>query len=240
MRNRPATRPPWSSGFGSPSRDTSEVEVAVHRTDLEVGHLARGDGRQRAAQREVAHRHAGAWTRGARGGRGQRRLGDVAGPVADGHGERVVPLGRGLGALLARAHPAVPDGRPVGLAAEAPHDVRLAVVGTEHPDHGRPVLGAAIAQRDARRVARKVGRDHGRLGGRQRGLRRHGVHADLLDRVDHPALVAADHAHPVGPVRDHGAVVAAAVPRPAVLRVAGEPAVARRAAAPRCPRSRRP
>ena len=26
MRNRPATRPPWSSGFGSPSRDSAKLK----------------------------------------------------------------------------------------------------------------------------------------------------------------------------------------------------------------------
>jgi hypothetical protein len=52
-----------------------EVEVAVHRADLEVGDLAGGDGRQRSAQGEVRDRDAGARTGHTRGGLRQRGLG---------------------------------------------------------------------------------------------------------------------------------------------------------------------
>ena len=110
MRKRPATRPPWRSGFGSPSRETTKSKLRSTGPTSRWAKAPGGDGRQRAAQREVAHRHAGARARHGRARHGLRRLGQVARPVAHGDRERVVALGRGLGALGAGAHAAVPDG----------------------------------------------------------------------------------------------------------------------------------
>ena len=128
---------------------------------------------------KLLHRHARAGPRHARGRRGQRRLGDVAGPVAHGDREGVVALGRRLGALRRRRSRGRPRWRVrSGPAAEAPHDVRRAVVGPEHADHRGPVLRArgsasvTLGVSPGRSVAitRRLGRD-------ERRPRRHGVDA---------------------------------------------------------------
>ena len=86
-----------------------EVEGAVEGADLEVHDRARLHHRQRAAQREAAHRHARARRRRARARDLGRRHGRVARPVAHGHREGVVAVGRRGGGVGAGADLAVPD-----------------------------------------------------------------------------------------------------------------------------------
>ena len=184
---------------------------------------------ERAAQREAPHRHPGARRSATRARDLGGRDGRVACAVAHRDREGVVAVRGRSGVFGAGAHLAVPDALarlapPLGRdAAEAADHVRpRPIVGAEDAELGGRVGRAREADHDARHLASRGGCDHRRLSAHEPHPRRSRVDVDLLERVDHAALVAAHHAHAIGPVRHDVAVVVPSVPAEAVLRISGE------------------